>query len=119
MQPWFLKGVEMGTVFSVFLVIGILSGRVSLVGARRGIQHRNVFRAFIAALATFVSLSLIVWGFATLPWYWPLAIFLIASFCSGLVITRRNWPTWFSIAAILDAIAAAGGLYLWIWHWPF
>lgn len=109
----------MGVAYVIILVCGILGSRTALVGARGGVQRRNVALAFLGMAATFISLSLIVWGFAALPWYWPVGTFLAASTLSGMIITRTNWGTWFFVAPILDIVAATGGLFLWIKHSPF
>ena len=105
--------------FALIFVLGMLASRIVLVGTRGGIQQRNVVLALIGMIATFVTLSLVVWGFASLAWYWPIATFVAGSVIIGLIVTRSNWGAWFAASPFLDVIAGAGGLYLWIWHWPF
>lgn len=106
-------------VYVVVFLVGIVTSRVAIVGARGGIEHRVLARSALGALATMVTLSLIVWGVVALSWYWPVALFVGGSVLAAFIVTRSNWAGWFSVSAVLDAIAAAGGLYLWIWHWPF
>lgn len=106
-------------IFAAVFFVGALGSRPALVGARGGVQQRNVAYSFIGAVAVFVTLSLIIWGFVSLPWYWPVCTFVVSSILAALLVTRSNWSTWFSIAPLLNLIAAGGGLYLWVQHWPF
>jgi hypothetical protein len=73
----------------------------------------------LAISATFVTISLIVWGFATLRWYVPIGLFLAGHLLAAVTVTRSNWTVWMPFSVLLQAVALAGGLYLWIWHWPF
>lgn len=108
----------LGVYVAVFLV-GMVTSRIAIVGARGGVQHRGLARSALGALATIVTLSLVIWGFVALPWYWPVALFVGGSVLAALIVTRNNWTGWFSASAVLDVIAAVGGLYLWMRHWPF
>ena len=105
--------------YAAVFIVGIVGSRISMIGIRGGIVRLNIFTFFIGMLSTFVIYSLIVWGFTSLAWYWPVGTFLFAQIIATVTITKANWSAWFVISPILDFFAIASGLYLWIWHWPF
>jgi hypothetical protein len=106
-------------VYVAIFFVGLASSRTMFIAKRGGIEHWNATRTVLGAAAVTVLVSLLFWGFASLPWYLPVCVFLVGNIGAGLLISRANWPAWFSASAVLDVIVVAGGLYLWIWHWPF
>lgn len=104
--------------FIVAISLGVLSGRITTVGARGGVEATTVTRAALGAASVFVTFSLIVWGFASLSWYWPIVAFLIGS-AVALMVTQASWPGLFTMQPVLDAAVIALGLFLWVVHWPF
>lgn len=107
------------TIYVAVLFLGMLGSRIKLIGARGGIEHDSLVLALIDLIGNCATLSLIVWGSAALAWYWPVTTLLSGGIALAFIVTRTNWSLWFAVYPILDLIAAAGGLYLWIRHWPF
>jgi hypothetical protein len=104
---------------------GIIPSRIATVAPRSGIGRpatalpRMMLGIGLGGLAVAISLSLAGWGFASLPWYLAVGLFLAGHLVTAVLVTPGNWLGWYRSTPILEVIAVAGGLYLWICHWPF
>jgi hypothetical protein len=106
-------------VFIVAMLLGVLTARVSTIGARGGIEPTRRSTAFIAFIAMLATFAIIVWGFASLSWYWPVGTFLVVSVLAGFAISRENWSFWYQVNLFLQLAVILIATYLWCWHWPF
>ena len=83
-------------LFVMAVTLGMATVRIATINARGGYQ---TFEAVVRAITSFASmlmcLALIVWGFAALAWYWPVATFVAASIIVGMAIGRDNWPAFY------------------------
>ena len=107
-----------GLLYLAIFMLAIVASRVSTIG-HRGDIPRSAFFSLVDFLSMAVTFSLFVWGFASLAWYWPIAAFLVGSVLAGVLVTLHNWPRWFNVLPALELVVIAGGVLLWIWHWPF
>lgn len=108
----------MTVLYAILFILGAISGRAVIVGARMGLVERRVLLVLIGTLANLLTLSLIVWGFATLPWPWATAVTVIG-FLSSAIVTGRNHAKWARLGPLLNLIVVIGGAYLWFARWPF
>jgi cation transport ATPase len=107
-------------LFVMAIVLGFISMRVTLVGHRGGRpMPKTIIRLLVGTLATFVTWSLFVWGFASLSWYWPLLIFLVAAIISGFSVTHSTWGSLYRTQPAMDGLVTVIGGHLWISNWPF
>ena len=107
-------------LFVMAVTLGMATVRIATINARGGYQ---TFEAVVRAITSFASmlmcLALIVWGFAALAWYWPVATFVAASIIVGMAIGRDNWPAFYVIQPLIALGTIGIGLVLWIAYWPF
>ena len=96
-------------IFVVAMVLGIVSSRVTLVGARGGVMSDGIWRAGLGAALTVVVFSLFVWGFSSLSWYWPIIAFAIGTVICAIVVTLPSWPALYAIQPALDAVVIGLG----------
>jgi len=101
------------------LCVGLISSRLSLVGMQRGVHHFNMIIGLIGLIATFATLTLIVWGFAFLPWYLPGGAVLTGSCIANFIVTNANFHDWYAVSPIPDLITIFGSVHIWVWYWPF
>ncbi len=111
-------------VFVVAMVLGLTSGRVTLLGVRGEYTRPLIIfgplgRSIFGAASSLILFSLFVWGFASLSWYWPIIAFMIGTAICATVVQQATWPALYSIQPALDLVVIGLGLYLWIWQWPF
>lgn len=115
-----LYGIEIFKIVYVpALLIGLMASRLSLVGSQRGLYQYNIGTSLIGVLASALTLTMLVWGFASLPWYWPVGTFLLGSWLANLVITNKNFHVWYAFSPLPDILVIVGGLHFWMWYWPF
>ncbi len=114
--PW--GGFATILIYFVSVCAGAISDRILLEGARRRLDLRRSIRTALVFAGTYVPFSMVLWGFASLKWYWPIAAFTLAGIAAS-GISRRNWLAWYPILPLLNLAAAGCGLYLWVWRWPF
>jgi hypothetical protein len=101
-------------IYFVLLILGLLSSRTTLVGARGG--HRDHSLTVLISLAGLgATLSLIVWGFIHLKWYWPVAAFAVGTVVAGLLVSRSSWAGLSGLRPIFDIAVIAGAVYFWFW----
>ena len=99
--------------FTAGLASSILSGRAHAIIYRsgmRGARPSPTFDKFVVAGTTLnlVALpALMVWGFAALSWYYPIALFLGLMFFAGILVTQSTLP-FFALARPAFALLAAG-----------
>lgn len=105
-------------LYVILFILGAISGRSVIVGARGGIVERRIILVAISTLANILTLSLIVWGFATLEWPWATAVTVIG-LTSSAIVTNASYPRWSRLSPLLNLLVTLGGGYLWIYHWPF
>jgi hypothetical protein len=102
------------------LTLGIATARISTIRSRGGSQgYEGVVRSITSFVAMLTCFALIVWGFAALSWYWPIAIFVVASVIVGIVINRTSWPMFYLVQPLISLGTIGIGLTLWIAYWPF
>jgi hypothetical protein len=91
--------------------LGMLTARITTFGGRGGIRDVGLLRAALGAAAILVTFCLIVSGFISLSWYWP-----VIGMCSGFVIaaaavTRARWASLFALQPVIDAATITIGCY--------
>ncbi|WP_428428226.1 hypothetical protein [Pararhizobium sp.] len=94
------------------IVIGLLGARINLVGARGGQVDQAVLILALSVAATIATLSLFVWGFIYLKWYWPVVAF-VAGTIFGMVVTRNSWASLAAARPVMDAAVVAGAIFIW------
>lgn len=108
----------MTTLYAIIFILGTISSRTIIVGARTGMIERRIILVVIGTLANLLTLSLIVWGFASLPWPWATAVTVIG-FLSSAIVSNGNHAKWARLSPLLNLIVVIGGAYLWMERWPF
>ena len=108
----------MTILYTVLFVLGAISGRTVIVGARAGQIERCAILVIIGTLSNLLTLSLIIWGFATLEWPWATAVTVIG-LTSTAVVTNSNQERWNRLSPLLNMLVTIGSGYLWIVRWPF
>lgn len=109
----------MAWVYIGVVVAGMLSSYTTVVGLRSGLTGNRLLIAIVGAIAALFLLSLLVWGFVALHWFWPIIAFSAGAVISWAAINPANFPTWYGISPFLYTATAIGGIYLWFWNWPF
>ena len=109
----------MAWIYVGVVLAGLLGSYTTVVGLRTGLSANKVLIAIAGAIATLFLLSLVVWGFAALDWYWPLIAFAAGAAIAWAAINPTNFALWYGISPALYTITAVGGIYLWFWNWPF
>lgn len=121
----------MGGIYAIYFgltLIGLLSARVYMTSRSgdAGIQYSVMIEDmpigfdYLNLAAALLSVSVtVIWGFATLTWYWPIAIFLICGVLTGLILSTFGWDRAFRLLPIFNVVIIVGCLYLWIRYWPF
>lgn len=117
MQVYVMEVLQIAYVLLLFL--GLIVSRLSLVGMRLGVHLFNIIIGLIGLIGTFATLSLLVWGFASLPWNWPVGAFLVGSWLANLVVTDANFHVWYAVSPLPDILVVIGSLHFWVWYWPF
>lgn len=108
--------------YLVLFLIGHLASRICLLDLLAligGDTDRKSIPSYLSTMAMSVTLSLAVWGMVSVDWYWAAGAFAGGAALAALLVTRTNLTRWRSVSLIFDAATVAGGVYLWIWHWPF
>jgi hypothetical protein len=108
----------MTILYTILFILGAISGRTVIVGARAGQIERRAILVIIGTLSNLLTLSLIIWGFATLEWPWATAVTVIG-LTSTAVVTNSNQERWNRLSLLLNMQVTIGSGYLWIAHWPF
>jgi hypothetical protein len=102
-------------LFAITVLASIVDGRIHLLSTRGNIARRGGVLQPAAGLCFF---ALVVWGFATLEWYYVLTIIILSGLVSGLIVHPRLFLYWFKSAAILEFAILAATAVLWVAHWP-
>lgn len=106
-------------VFVPVLLIGLIATRISLIAVQRRLYRYNIRMSLIGMLASTMTLTILVWGSASLPWYWPVGAFLVGSWLANLVVTNANFQVWYAVSPLPDILVIIGTLHFWIYSWPF
>ena len=105
--------------FFAAVTLGIISVRARLMGANGGVAPSTSLRLMFSTLTAFLTIAVIVWGFLTFPWHWPLIILLSANFTIIALVSNGAWPLLCRAIPAIDITVVTLGLFLWIGHWPF
>lgn len=105
----------MGMVFALGFVMGVVGARVTTVAHRGGLGPTTAAGIILGALAMISTFAMGAWGFINLAWYWPIAVFLGATFISTVFISAATFPLWYRILPLLDIAAIAACVAMW---WP-
>lgn len=108
----------MTILYLVLFILGAISGRTVIIGARAGQIERRAILVIVGTLSNLLTLSLIIWGFATLEWPWALAVTVIG-LTSSAIVTNSNHERWSRRSPLLNLLITIGSGYLWVFHWPF
>lgn len=108
----------MTPLYAILFILGAISGRAVIVGARGDIVERRIILVVLGTFANVLTLSLIVWGFATLEWPWATAV-TVVGLLSSAIVTNTNYAKWARLSPLLNLLVTLGGAYLWIYRWPF
>lgn len=109
----------MAWVYVGVVVAAMLSSYTTVVGLRSGLTANRLLIAVVGATAALFLLSLLIWGFLALPWFWPVIAFVAGAVISWAAIKPANFPVWYGASPFLYTATAIGGIYLWFWNWPF
>lgn len=109
----------MAWIYVGIVLVGLLSSYTTLVGLRSGLSANRVLIAAAGTIVALFLLSLVVWGFAVLDWYWPLVAFAAGAVIAWAAVNTANFALWYGISPVLYTVTAVGGIYLWFWNWPF
>lgn len=101
-------------LYLIIVVVGIFASRIALVAGRGHYDPRGIVTAAIGLAATLLTISLIVWGFMYLDWYWPIIGFVVGTI-AGVAVNHSTFPALIAIAPILELGVIAGAAYLWFW----
>ena len=94
-------------LYAAILILGSVSYRVFLIGARGGFVPEGLVETGIITLGAITVLSMFIWGFASLIWYWPPAFFLLGVIIAALTVTRSTWLFWYGAKPIIDMLIIA------------
>ncbi|MGB3338512.1 MAG: hypothetical protein WBA73_15165 [Devosia sp.] len=107
----------MAWVYVGVVVAGLLSSYTTVVGLRSGLTGNRLLIAVAGGIAGLFLLSLLIWGFVALEWYWPIIAFAAGAVISAVAINTTNFAFWYTASPFLYTATAIGGIYL--WSWPF
>ena len=106
--------------YLVALGMAVLSGRITLIGARGGmLEASTAARAVVGALVLPCQIALIVWAFSAMAWYWAVVSILGLAFGVGLLVTRSAWAALLQAQPVIDLGAIAATIGLWYWFYPY
>ena len=110
-------------LFIAALGLAVLSGRVTLIMVRGGmvpeIHNQPLWRGVLGALILPCQIALVVWCFATFPWYFSILGILIIAMLAGLLVTGDNWVALFRTQPAIDVLAIVPTVVLWWKYYPF
>lgn len=109
----------MAWVYLGVVIAGLMSSYTLVVGLRSGLTGNQFLITVVGSIAGLFLISLLVWGFAALGWYWPVIAFVGGAVLSRVAINRNNFGGWYGASPFLYTATAIGGIYLWFWNWPF
>ena len=107
-------------LFVVAMLAQVIVGRTQLLAARGYIRDTSgIFASLVGIVAGIAFFALVVWGFASLPWYFVLPTTLAMGAVSGFIVDLKSFPLWYRTRTVVDLIAVALTGFLWLTYWPF
>ena len=107
-------------LFCIAMLLQVITGRTQLLALRGYIVDTSGVIASLIAITSGISFfAVIAWGFASLHWYIALPIILLGGLISGTIVTLKSFAFWYQTRALVDFIAVALTIFLWVWYWPF
>jgi hypothetical protein len=107
------------SLFFAAVTLGLISVRARLMGANGGVVPHTTPPLIFSTLTAFLTIAIVVWGFLTFAWHWPLLALLFANITIISLVTGGAWPVLCRCVPAIDVIAVVLGLALWIGYWPF
>ena len=107
----------MTILYTVLFILGAISGRTVIVGARAGQIERRAILVIIVTLSNLLTRSLMIWGFATLEWPWATAVTVIG-LTSTAVVTNSNQERWNRLSPLHTLLVTIVSGNLWLPHGP-
>lgn len=109
----------MVAAFILLMLVGLHVSRAQVIAARGGVEPQTMPGAVLALGNLVAVFILMVWGFGALPWYVPLATFVLGSMATGITVTRSNFAAIYAAGPVLALIVIGGAVYLLGWRWPY
>ena len=107
-------------MFLAAMLLQVIAGRTQLLAMRGGIRDSSgLLSSLIGIVAGLSFFAVIIWGFATLHWYFVLPAILVMGFISGLVVNLRSFAFWYQIRPLIDTVVIGVTAFLWAHYWPF
>lgn len=95
----------------------------TLVNFRLGVASRaHLAFPILSTVSSWAGLSIVVWGFLAIPWYWN-----VLAIVSGYIISYGviggspllgRQRMFVFLSPVLDILLLLAAGYLWIRHWP-
>lgn len=107
-------------LFSVMLLSAMISGTLTRWSIRGGIQlDYSPFRSISQVLGFVALIAGIVWGFINIPWYFVIALLLLASFIAAKILNPRSGSFLFfaHLKPALDIVTVGSSCGLWFFPW--
>lgn len=110
-------------MFALAMVLSVISGRITLLSQRSGIQRPlnsiNAALDFVGLVAGLAFWAIIVWGFSALHWYLVLPIIVGAAIIGGFLPNPPRFEFFFRAERFIDLGVVALTIWLWVWQWPY
>lgn len=107
-------------LFCVAVLLQVTVGRTQLLATRGRIRDNSGVLASLIGIAAGISFfAVIIWGFASIRWYLVLPTILAAGLISGFIVNLSSFAFWYRAKALVDLIAVALTVFLWVNYWPF
>ena len=102
-------------LFFAALCLGLISGYTTRVATRgSSLMSPGIFRAVMGGLAFLALISLFVWGFVNLDWYWVIGGFLgISLVIVPLSVNRTTFVLCYTAQPLMDVGTVTMAVWLW------
>ncbi|WP_294120639.1 hypothetical protein [Sphingomonas sp.] len=107
-------------LFAVAMLVQVIAGRTELIAMRGYIRdRRGIIGNLISIGSGICFFALVIWGFASLPWYTALLTMLGSAIACGFIVGRQSFVFWYGARTLVDLVSLALTVFLWKSYWPF
>jgi hypothetical protein len=103
----------MVALYITLIAVGMLSSRVTSIGARGGVVDNAFFKSAVGLAAVAATFSLLGGGFFVLKWYWPTLGFIFGSAIAAFAVNRRSLAVLLLSKILMDIFIVVGSVYFW------